>query len=322
MERMPRLEGGEEQDQEDDDDISLRPRKRKKMMSLDADTISGCESNSNGEAELAPPRPGQRTIAIDRQQRNVDKYISSPSEGSDSERDISSPQPKRRKLHSTPTSSSHNSTRLRQTAINPAINIDESRGERSAQGCKPLPDDWRSTQPGRAYIAATQVRDNKSAPLPSDKELSHFPGQPITKDSGGTLRPDQWRHIRTTYAFARYLLDEEAYNKISEACRMPLGYIRQLLWHTGDFENETAIALDAVMEKARSDYDVLPTFPGIPLTDCFGSLSLTQFKHLEETYQHLVTEIDQMSDDENYKYLLAIWEQLIYDHQGWDGRRY
>lgn len=66
------------------------------------------------------------------------------------------------------------------------------------------------------------------------------------------------------------------------------------------------------MEKARSDYNVLPTFPGIPLTDSSSKcLSITQFKHLEETHQRLVRGVDQTNKDKNYKYLLTIWEQLI-----------
>jgi len=118
------------------------------------------------------------------------------------------------------------------------------------------------------------------------------------------------------------LLDEENDGHISEECHIPLGYIRQLLRHIGDFSNETEIAPDAVMKRARSNRDVLPNFPGMPLTGHPGSLSLAQLRHLEETHQRLITEMGQTRVGEDYEYLLAIWEQLIYEHRGWHGRRY
>jgi len=173
---------------------------------------------------------------------------------------------------------------------------------RSVQGPESLPDDWRSTPPGRAYIAAIQVQDT-SAPFPSGKEPSHFLGQPL--ESPGEFRPNQRRHIKATYALARYLLGEENDGVISEACRIPLGYIRQLLYTGIQLEKETAMASDAVIAKARSDYNVLP-FAGIPLTGCSISLRIVQFKRLEETHQRLVKGVDQMNKDKNYNFLLAI----------------
>ncbi|KAM5347023.1 hypothetical protein ACJ41O_010028 [Fusarium nematophilum] len=87
--------------EEDDDEVGLRRRKRKRMIQSASNSIRECESSSDGEAELALPKPGRRMAVIDRQQRNVDNEdLDSLSQDSDSEWDTRLPQPKRRKLGS------------------------------------------------------------------------------------------------------------------------------------------------------------------------------------------------------------------------------
>ena len=187
---------------------------------------------------------------------------------------------------------------------------------------KPLPENWPSTLPSRSYIAASHVHDMEGKPPPGT-ESSHFPGQPLTKHSGGTLSPEQWRHIRMTYAFARYSLEEDEYGGIPEVFRIPLGYIRQLLWHySGDFDDGiNAMPSHAEMKGARINKDVLPTFPGMPLEDNYSrSLSPAQLEHVEDTYCRLVAGMDKIEDfrygKRDYSYLLAILEQLIHNYRG------
>lgn len=188
-----------------------------------------------------------------------------------------------------------------------------------------LPSDWPHASLGRSYLAASQVWDMEGR-LRLDKRQSHFPGTPLTKDSGGTLNPGQWRHIRTTYAFAQLVFDEDT--MLGECFRIPLGYIHQLLLHdqadsTGEVANPTLS--HAEMEDARADADVLPTFPGTPLEDRSRPLNSEQLNHVEETYKGLFVDMDSLSREayggpgigvEDYCYVLGLLEQLIHHIRG------
>ncbi len=185
----------------------------------------------------------------------------------------------------------------------------------SPRAPKPLPESWPSILPGRSSLAASPILDIQGV------QSSHFPGQPLTKDSGGVLCNRQWRHIRATYAYARYLFDEE--EELPKGFSIPLGYIIQLLWHINISIEGLPAPSPADMEAARISAGVFPNFPGMPLEDNFSrSLSPVQLMHVEDVYCKLVAEDGPEVPGYrkgDYNYLLALLGQLILHHRGTQG---
>ena len=128
--------------------------------------------------------------------------------------------------------------------------------------------------PDRSFIAVVSVQAEPLGAGPSN-----FPGNLLTNDSMKCLDPGQLRHVESTYAYARFLFDmgDLEYKQL----RPVLGYIRQLLLHARALDRSSPGALS----EARDAANVLPNFPGRPLTDESDvPLDTEQLHHMREAY--------------------------------------
>ena len=117
------------------------------------------------------------------------------------------------------------------------------------------------------------------------------------------------------YAYARFLFDMGDLE--SKQLRFVLGYIRQLLLHA----RALARWSPGWLSEARDAADVLPNFPGRPLTDESDApldtdviLDTEQLHHVREAYCRFIRLKSKArgSGEMDYDYLLGCMEQLLH----------
>ena len=170
------------------------------------------------------------------------------------------------------------------------------------QGRLPIP----PNPPGRSSIALIPAAFLAG----SSKLSSYFPGKLLTNDSMTFLDAVQRLHIEGTYALAQFRF-EEGRLQSGELFRHLLSYTRQMLRHWHALE----MSLPHALGEARDEEDVLPNFPGRPLSS--GSvvpLNTEQTRHVEDVYRELIQYKADIDDDEAdaYDHLLGCMEQLFH----------
>ena len=172
--------------------------------------------------------------------------------------------------------------------------------------------------PGRSFIAVVSIQSALEARA-LDARPSYFPGNLLTNDSINCLELGQLRHIEATYAYARFLFDMGDLE--SKQLRPVLGYIRQLLLHA----RALARWSPGWLSEARDAADVLPNFPGRPLTDESNVpldtdviLDTEQLHHMREAYCRFIRLKSKLQGPEKreYDYLLGCMEQLLHHVRG------